>query len=104
MSKKLNIVGKHQSKIDAWERVTGKAQYASDINLPGMLYAKILRSPHPHAKVVNLGVEKAKALLGVKAVLTPKDMPPYRWHADMPILTDNPKFDGDDIAVVAAVD
>ncbi|MDI7259875.1 MAG: xanthine dehydrogenase family protein molybdopterin-binding subunit [Thermodesulfobacteriota bacterium] len=104
MSKKFNIIGKHQPQLDAWERVSGKAKYASDLYLPGMLYAKILRSPHPHAKIINIDVEKAKALLGVKAILTPKDMPPYRWHADMPILTDTARFEGDDIAVVAAVD
>lgn len=74
MAKELMIVGKRHPKIDGWERVSGKAEYASDIYLPGMLYGKILRSPHPHAKVVNIDVEKAKALPGVKAVLTPKDI------------------------------
>ena len=54
MSKELKIVGKRHPKIDGWERVSGKATYASDIYLPGMLYGKILRSPHPHAKVVNI--------------------------------------------------
>jgi CO/xanthine dehydrogenase Mo-binding subunit len=104
MNEKFKIIGKRQPKVDAWERVSGKAKYASDIYLPGMLYARILRSPYPHARVVNIDAEKAKALPGVKAVLTPKDMPSFRWHADMPILTDTPRFEGDDIAVVAAVD
>lgn len=104
MNQTLKIVGKRQPKVDAWERVSGKAKYASDIYLPGMLYARILRSPHPHAKVVKIDVENAKALPGVKAILTFKDVPPYRWHADMPLLTDIARFEGDNIAVVAAVD
>jgi len=111
MAKELKIVGKRQPKIDGWERVSGKAKYASDIYLPGMLYGKILRSPHPHAKVVNIDVEKAKALPGVKAILTYKDISafswyqaPFRFNTDMPILTDLARFTGDDIAAVAAVD
>ena len=104
MNEKFKIIGKRQPKVDAWERVSGKAKYASDIYLPGMLYARILRSPYPHAKVVKIDVEKAKALPGVKAILTFKEVPSFRWHADMPILTDIARFEGDDIAVVAAVD
>jgi CO/xanthine dehydrogenase Mo-binding subunit len=104
MSEQLKIVGKRLPKVDAWERVSGKAKYPSDIYLPGMLYAKIHRSPYPHAKVVHIDVERAKALPGVKAVLTFKDVPSFRWHPDMPILTDVARFEGDDIAVVAAVD
>lgn len=104
MNQELRIVGKRQPKIDAWERVSGKGRYASDIYLPGMLYARILRSPYPHAKVVRMDIGKAKALPGVAAVLTPKEMPSFRWHKDMPILTDTARFEGDDIAVVAAVD
>lgn len=111
MEKELLIVGKRHPKIDGWERVSGKAVYASDIYLPGMLYGKILRSPHPHAKILNIDAEKAKALPGVKAVLTPKDLAAFSWdknpgrgHHDMPILADTARFAGDDIAVVAAVD
>ncbi|MFB3887305.1 MAG: xanthine dehydrogenase family protein molybdopterin-binding subunit [Thermodesulfobacteriota bacterium] len=104
MSEQLKIVGKRLPKVDAWERVSGKAKYASDIYLPGMLYGRILRSPYPHAKVVHIDAEKAKALPGVKAVLTFKEIPSFRWHPDMPVLTDVARFEGDDIAVVAAVD
>jgi CO/xanthine dehydrogenase Mo-binding subunit len=104
MDKEFKIIGTRQPKLDASERVSGRATYASDIYLPGMLHAKILRSPYPHAKVTNIDIEKAKVLPGVKAILTHKDMPPYRWHSDMPILTDVARFEGDDIVVVAAVD
>ncbi len=110
MEKELAVVGKRHPKIDSWERVSGKAIYASDIQLPGMLYAKVLRSPHPHAKVVKIDTAKAKALPGVKAVITAADLgiswekSPGRSHHDMPILVDEARFAGDEIAVVAAVD
>lgn len=111
MEKELTVVGKRHPKIDGWERVSGRATYPSDIFLPGMLYAKVLRSPHPHAKVVKIDAAKARALPGVKAVLTAADLGPYSWdkspgrsHHDMPILVEIARFAGDEIAVVAAVD
>jgi len=104
MEQKFNVVGKRLPKVDAWERVSGKARYASDVYLPGMLYGKILRSPYPHARIINIDISKAKALPGVKAIITPKDTPTFRWHKDMPILTDVARFQGDDIAAVVAVD
>jgi xanthine dehydrogenase molybdenum-binding subunit len=63
-------VGKPTQRIDAIERVSGKATYTGDVKLPGMLYARVLRSPHPHARIRSIDVTKAKALAGVKAVLT----------------------------------
>jgi CO/xanthine dehydrogenase Mo-binding subunit len=76
-----------------------------------MLCLKILRSPYPHARIVSIDTSKALALLGVKAVLTHKDVRafspnPLSYWPDprMPILTDVARFQGDDIAVVAAVD
>ena len=111
MAKELKVVGTRHPKYDGAERVSGQATYASDIYLPRMLYGKVLRSPHPHAKVVSIDVEKARALPGVKAVLTPKDITDFSWdknpgrsHYDMPILSDIARYTGDDIAVVAAVD
>ncbi len=66
----LNTVGHSTPRIDGAERVTGRAKYTNDVQLPGMLYAKVLRSPHPHARITRIDVSKAKALPGVKAVLT----------------------------------
>ena len=66
----LNTVGHSTPRIDAAERVTGRAKYTNDVQLPGMLYAKVLRSPHPHARITRIDISKAKALPGVKAVLT----------------------------------
>ena len=68
--KPLKTVGHSTPRIDAVERVTGKSTYSRDIQLPGMLYASVLRSPHPHARIRSIDVSKAKALAGVKAVLT----------------------------------
>ena len=103
MSSEFSVIGTRQPKMDGFERVSGRAQFTSDISLPGMLYLKILRSPHPHARVVSIDTSKALALPGVKAVLTYKDMPAARWNPQMPILTDVARFVGDDIAVIAAV-
>ncbi len=66
----LNTVGHPLPRIDAVERVTGKATYTNDVQLPGMLYARILRSPHPHARILRIDVSKALAIPGVKAILT----------------------------------
>ena len=66
----LKTVGHPTPRIDAIERVTGKATYSRDVQVPGMLYACVLRSPHPHARIKSIDVSKAKALSGVKAILT----------------------------------
>ena len=66
----LKTIGRATPRIDAVERVTGKATYTNDIRLPGMLFGRILRSPHPHARIRSIDVSKARALPGVKAVIT----------------------------------
>jgi len=66
----LNTVGKNIRRSDAVEKVTGKATFTSDLNLPGMLHAKVLRSPHPHARIVSIDTSEAEKLPGVKAVAT----------------------------------
>jgi len=88
--KKLNIIGKKVPRINSEEIVTGKAKYAFDINLPGMLYGKILRSPHPHANIVNIDMSKAEKHPGVKAVIN--------------LNKKNVRYVGEEIAAVAAVD
>src|SRR5204863_810410 len=66
----LSVVGRPTPRIDAVERVSGKAVYTGDIKLPGMLYARVLRSPHPHARIRSIDVSRARALPGVKAIVT----------------------------------
>lgn len=63
------LTGTKVTRLDAFDKVTGRAKYTYDINLPGMLYGRILRSPHPHAKVIRVDLSRAFAHPGVKAVL-----------------------------------
>jgi CO/xanthine dehydrogenase Mo-binding subunit/aerobic-type carbon monoxide dehydrogenase small subunit (CoxS/CutS family) len=66
----LTVVGHDTTRIDAMERASGKATYTGDVMLPGMLYARVLRSPHPHARIRRIDASKALALPGVKAVIS----------------------------------
>ena len=63
-------IGHSTPRVDAVERVTGKATYSGDVHLTGMLYARVLRSPHAHARIRQIDLSKALALPGVKAALT----------------------------------
>src|SRR5688500_5836996 len=69
------VVGQANRKVDAVSKVTGITKFADDIFLPRMLFAKILRSPHPHAKVVRVDTSRAAAAPGVHAVLIGQDLP-----------------------------
>lgn len=69
------IVGTRPIRHDGTDKVTGRAHYSADISLPGMLWGRILRSPHAHARILSIDTSKAEALPGVRAVLTGKDMP-----------------------------
>ncbi|MDE0214540.1 MAG: xanthine dehydrogenase family protein molybdopterin-binding subunit, partial [Deltaproteobacteria bacterium] len=70
----MSAVGSDVPRVDGNAKVSGSAQYTADIELPGMLYAKALRSPHPHARLVSVDVSKAAALPGVIAVVTRDDL------------------------------
>jgi CO/xanthine dehydrogenase Mo-binding subunit len=70
-------IGKQTRRPDGPDKVTGRARYGDDMILPGMLYGKILRSPHAHAKILSIDTSKAEALKGVKAVVTHKDIPDH---------------------------
>jgi 4-hydroxybenzoyl-CoA reductase subunit alpha len=103
----LRVVGKAHRKVDAVAKVTGATKFADDLVLPRMLFCKLLRSPHPHARIVAIDTAKALRLDGVKAVLTGKDFPiPFGIlpvsqdeHALCP---DRVRFIGDPVAAVAA--
>ncbi len=71
----FKVVGKPTPRDDAWAKVTGDLKYADDFSLPGMLYAKVLRSKYPAAKIISIDISKAEQLEGVQAVLTAKDVP-----------------------------
>src|SRR3546814_18744797 len=77
-------IGKSTIRPDGSDKVTGRAAYAADATMPGMIWAKVLRSPHPHAVIRGIDTSKAEALPGVKAVVTAKDF------VDFPIATPVP--------------
>ena len=102
-------VGERARKIDSMSTATGQAVYTDDIALPGMLHAKTLRSPHPHAKILSIDTSEALALEGVHAVITGEDTPirygVIPWTPDENALAvGKVRFVGDEVAAVAAVD
>ncbi len=107
--KDLSIVGKRLPKIDAPDKATGRALYTDDIMLPNMIYGKFLFSPHAHARIVSINADKAKALKGVKVVLTGDDVPDITYGTSPPrydetvLAKDKVRFVGDVVAAVAAV-
>ena len=107
--KELKYVGKEKVRLLGPQIVTGKAKYTGDFKLPGMQYGKILRSPHPYAKIEAIDVEKAKAYPGVTAVVTWKDVDPniYITNGFTPpkhhhIMDQYVRFIGDAVALVVA--
>ncbi|MDP6652752.1 MAG: xanthine dehydrogenase family protein molybdopterin-binding subunit [Gammaproteobacteria bacterium] len=118
----LNTVGNDTPRIDAVERVTGVANFTRDFKLPGMLYGRVLRSPHPHARIVSVDITEAARLPGVQAIITHEDAQVV-WGAgsvnggrqyndptkDATLhrryIFNNPvRFVGDSVAAVAATD
>ncbi|MFB3061570.1 MAG: 4-hydroxybenzoyl-CoA reductase, partial [Candidatus Binatia bacterium] len=73
--KSFSVIGKPLRKVDAAAKCTGETRYADDFDLPRMLFAKLLRSPHPHARLRNIYTNKAEALDGVYGVITGVDLP-----------------------------
>src|SRR5277367_528460 len=71
----LKVVGTRPVRPDGVDKVTGRALYSADTRSAGMLWAKILRSPHAHARIVSIDTSKAEALPGVRAVVTAADFP-----------------------------
>jgi CO/xanthine dehydrogenase Mo-binding subunit len=74
-AKHLKVVGTRAIRPDGADKVTGRAAFGADFNMPGQLVGRILRSPHAHARIVSIDTSKAKALPGVKAVVTSADFP-----------------------------
>src|SRR5437868_6377383 len=71
----LQTVGTSVLRVDGYEKVTGSRSYSSDVLLPGTLWGKALRSPHPHARILNIDASGARSEPGVHAVLTAADLP-----------------------------
>ena len=86
----LKSVGTRPIRPDGVDKVTGRARYGADFNMPGQLVGRILRSPHAHARIVKIDTEAAAALPGVKAVITSADLPDLtNGDADLYDILDN---------------
>ena len=108
---KFRVVGNRFERPDGVDKVTGKARYGADASAPGQLTARVLRSPHAHAKIKRIDISKAEALPGVKAVITADDLPDLTGgnRGNMDILENcmargRALYDGHAVAAVAAVD
>jgi CO/xanthine dehydrogenase Mo-binding subunit len=108
-------IGKNTVRPDGAEKITGRAEYAADTSMPGMIWGKVLRSPHPHAKIISINTKKAEALNGVKSVITSKDIVNFpldtpvtlgiqdmRWMCRNVMARDKVLFHGHPLAAVAA--
>ena len=78
-------IGKRTIRPDGADKVTGRAAYAADATMPGMIWAKVLRSPHPHAVIKSIDTSKAEALPGVKAVATAADFVDFPVDTPVPL-------------------
>lgn len=110
-----SVIGQSIPKLDAMAKVTGQAKYTADLKLPGMLYAKVLRSPFPHARIVNIDTSVAERMIGIKAVICHKNVPRVAYNsyyrepideerlpADEYIFDEKVRYVGDKVAAVAA--
>ncbi len=108
-------IGQRTLRPDGEDKVTGRAAYGADFSAPGMLWGKILRSPHPHARIKSINLDKALALPGVKAAMTAKDIVEFplgkpvmvgiadmRWICRNVMARDKALFAGHPVAAVAA--
>ena len=109
------VVGQSVIRPDADEKVRGGKGFPVNVSLPGMLHAKLLRSPYPHARILKIDASRAEELPGVKAVLLPKDVPQIKFCPvyfvptlapsmiqDMLIMSDTVRYAGQPVAAVAA--
>jgi CO/xanthine dehydrogenase Mo-binding subunit len=104
--KNQSTLGQDVPQVNARAKVLGRAQYAGDLKIAGMLHGAVLRSPYPHARIVAIDTSAALALPGVKAVLTGADAPRAMWgvhHKERRILAEGVvRFAGEEVAAVAA--
>jgi xanthine dehydrogenase YagR molybdenum-binding subunit len=102
IEEELRIVGKPTPRVDGVERVTGAAKYTADIQLPGMLHCKFLRSPHPHARIVAIDTSEAEKIPGVRAIRTLQNTPPIDMGKGELLFGETVRFVGDEVAAVVA--
>ncbi|MDP6437548.1 MAG: xanthine dehydrogenase family protein molybdopterin-binding subunit [Gammaproteobacteria bacterium] len=100
----LAVVGKNWARLDGADKVTGRSLFADDVRLPGMLYAKVVRSPHAHARILDIDISKAAAVPGVKAIITPEDGKDIWIGMNQPLLPPDGivKYVGHEVVAIAA--
>ncbi len=117
-TEQYNVIGTRPIRPDGVDKVTGAAQYGADLQLPGMLAGRVLRSPHAHANIKSIDTSKAEALDGVLAVVVNADFPRaadqevdtgegsanLKWVLDNVIASDKVLYKGHAVAAVAATD
>lgn len=116
-SDNYSVIGKRPVRHDGVDKVTGKALYGADMNLPGMLYGKMLRSPHAHARIKSIDISKALKHPGIRALATSHDLAPLpdknaevgedlyanmKYVRDRILASDKVLFKGHPIAALAA--
>lgn len=94
------VIGKRTKRIEGLEKVTGSARYTEDLNLPGMLHARLVLSPHPHARIVGMDASAAQSVPGVVAVVTEADLPDG-VSSDL-LADEETRYTGEPVAVVVA--
>jgi 4-hydroxybenzoyl-CoA reductase alpha subunit len=105
-----SLIGKPIPRVDAKAKVTGEAKYAADYSLPDMLWCKLLRSPYPHARILNIDTSRAERVSGVKAIVTGKDFGGWTWgwmagtRDEPPLAVDKVRYMAEAVAGVAAID
>ena len=109
MSAEFRIIGQPRPQLEGPAKVTGEAVYTHDLDVPGMLYGAILRSPHPHAIIRSVDVSNALAMPDVVAAISGQDFPEKKYvnagpnFADRyPMARDKVRFTGEEVAAVAA--
>ncbi len=105
--RKFSVIGKPLPKIDAMAKCAGETNYADDLSFSRMIYAKLLRSPHPHARIRSISTERAAGLDGVYAVITGKDLPEKfgimpSTQDEEALVVEKVRYVGDPVAAVAA--
>jgi CO/xanthine dehydrogenase Mo-binding subunit len=106
-TEKYTSIGKSEFNVNAIAKVTGKAKYVTDLELPRMLFGKLKRSPYPHAKIISIDISQAEAMPGVKAVIVgDEETSPFRYGSGVEdeyiLARDKVRFVGDVVAAVAA--
>jgi 4-hydroxybenzoyl-CoA reductase subunit alpha len=105
---KLEVVGKREPMLDAFEKATGRARFTDDLTFPEMLYGKILRSPLPHAKILHVDLSRAEKVPGIKGAICGKDIPKKKYGIvpmakdEYALAIEKVRYIGDEVAAVVA--